>query len=189
MARATKSRPRVLLILSCLLLSSAVVRGVEFAGPAFAAVTDQIERSKTEPDAQDTGRADALLATLLEREARLEDREQKLNARLAMLEIAEEEFSDMIDALETAERNLASTIALSETASSDDIALLTRVYQQMKPKDAAAVFEQMTPEFAAGFLGEMKPDAAAAILSGLSPEKAYGISVLLAGRNARAPTE
>ena len=47
----------------------------------------------------------------------------------------------------------------------------------------------MTPEFAAGFIGRMRADAAAAIMAGLSPQAAYTISVILAGRNARAPTE
>jgi flagellar motility protein MotE (MotC chaperone) len=35
----------------------------------------------------------------------------------------------------------------------------------------------------------MPPDSAAAILSGMSAEAAYGISVIVAGRNAAAPKE
>lgn len=187
MARKSKSRPRVLLVLSCLMLGSAIVRSLEVAGPAFAAVSERLDHAQTTGVQPEDPQVDALLASLLERESVLRDREKKLAERMAMLEIADTELSEMIAALEEAEAKLAATIALSETASNDDLVLLTRVYQQMKPKDAAAVFEQMTPEFASGFLGEMKPDAAAAVLSGLSPEKAYAISVLLAGRNAKAP--
>jgi flagellar motility protein MotE (MotC chaperone) len=47
----------------------------------------------------------------------------------------------------------------------------------------------MTPEFAAGFMARMRPDAAAAIMAGLEPATAYSISVVIAGRNARVPTE
>lgn len=188
MAKKRKSPPRVLFILCLLLAGSAILRGIDMVGPAIAEVEKAIAAAPDGPLADDP-RADSLLAELLDREAILKEREQRLNERLEMLRIAEAEFADMIAALETAEENLSATMALSETASSDDIALLTKVYQQMKPKDAAAVFEQMTPEFAAGFLGAMKPDGAAAILSGLTPEKAYGISVLLAGRNATAPRE
>ncbi|MEL6594746.1 MAG: hypothetical protein AAFQ47_02320 [Pseudomonadota bacterium] len=188
MAKTRKSRPKVLMILCCLLLGSAALRSVEIVGPAIAAASEKMDFSQHDTPTENPEN-DALLARLLERDAALRDREQKLEERLAMLAIAEADLTEMLAALDAAEAKLAATIALSETASSDDIALLTRVYQQMKPKDAAAVFEQMTPEFAAGFLGAMKPDGAAAILSGLSPEKAYGISVLLAGRNANAPTE
>ncbi|MEL7211301.1 MAG: hypothetical protein AAGK92_01490 [Pseudomonadota bacterium] len=188
MAKRSKSRPRVLLILCGLLLGSAVLRGVDIAGPAIAAVEEKANEVAGKEPISDP-EEDALLARLLTRDSALSDREKKLEERLAMLEVAEAELTAMIDALDAAEEKLAATIALSETASSDDIALLTKVYQQMKPKDAAKVFEQMMPEFAAGFLGAMKPDAAAAVLSGLSPEKAYAISVLLAGRNAKAPTK
>jgi flagellar motility protein MotE (MotC chaperone) len=47
----------------------------------------------------------------------------------------------------------------------------------------------MAPDFAAGFIGRMQPAAAAAILAGMEAEQAYAISVLLAARNARVPTE
>ena len=80
-------------------------------------------------------------------------------------------------------------LAVAEKAAEGDLSRLTSVYEAMKPKDAAALFEAMEPEFAAGFLGRMRPDAAAGIMTGLSPETAYMISVVLAGRNARAPTE
>jgi flagellar motility protein MotE (MotC chaperone) len=35
----------------------------------------------------------------------------------------------------------------------------------------------------------MRPDAAAGIMAGLQPQTAYTISVVLAGRNAKVPTE
>ena len=70
-------------------------------------------------------------------------------------------------------------------AAEDDLAGLTRVYETMKPKDAAALFERMDARFAAGFLARMRPEAGAGIMAGLSPEAAHAISVVLAGRNAR----
>ena len=92
-------------------------------------------------------------------------------------------------ALEEAEGILNATIAMAESASQTDVAQLTTVYENMKPKEAAALFEEMSPEFAAGFLGLMRPDVAAAIMTRLAPATAYSFSVVLAGRNANAPTE
>ena len=51
------------------------------------------------------------------------------------------------------------------------------------------VFESMDVVFAAGFISRMQRDAAARIMAGLSAEKAYAVSVVIAGRNAAAPTE
>ena len=81
------------------------------------------------------------------------------------------------------------TLALADGATEADVARLTTVYEQMKPKESAALFEEMDPTFAAGFLARMRPEAAAGIMAGLSPEAAYTISVVLAGRNGAVPTE
>ena len=88
-----------------------------------------------------------------------------------------------------AEEALAATIAMADEAAATDLDQLTNVYENMKPKEAAALFEEMPPEFAAGFLGMMRPDAAALIMTQLEPEVAYSFSVVLAGRNANVPTE
>jgi flagellar motility protein MotE (MotC chaperone) len=85
-----------------------------------------------------------------------------------------------------AEARLRGLMTLAEESAEGDLAQLTSVYENMKPKDASLLFERMSPDFAAGFLGRMRPDAAAAIMSGLPPELGYSISVLLAGRNAEA---
>jgi flagellar motility protein MotE (MotC chaperone) len=126
---------------------------------------------------------------LVKREEELIDRERRVEVRIEAMNIAKVEIEERLEALKVAEANLRSTIALAQTAAEDDIARLTTVYENMKPKQAAAVFEEMDPEFAAGFLGRMRPDAAAKVLAGLTPKAAYSISAILAGRNANVPTE
>lgn len=130
-----------------------------------------------------------LVDALNAREARIREREQAIDIRLQALRVAEEEIERKMSAMEKAEQSLKSTLALARTAAEDDIAKLTDVYANMKPKRAAALFEEMDPEFAAGFLARMRPDAAAAIMAGMSPEAAYLTSVILAGRNADVPKE
>jgi flagellar motility protein MotE (MotC chaperone) len=131
----------------------------------------------------------ALAEALSAREDRLVVREAALNDRQAALALADQAITERLAALEAMEARLRETLALADGAAEADLERLTAVYQAMKPKDAAALFEAMSPDFAAGFLGRMAPDSAAAILSGMSAEAAYGISVIVAGRNARAPTE
>ena len=137
---------------------------------------------------EDPGLAAALQA-LQTRTAQIEARETALIDRERAIEVAEAALDSKLKELASAEQSLLATISLSETAAERDLERLTSVYENMKPKDAAVLFEQMAPEFAAGFLGRMRADAAANILAGLEAETAYSISVLLAGRNARAPTE
>ncbi len=131
----------------------------------------------------------ALAEALSLREDRLTLREAALNDRQAALALADQAITERLAKLEAMEAKLRETLALADGAAEADIERLTAVYQAMKPKDAAALFEAMSPEFAAGFLGRMAPESAAAILSGMSAEAAYGVSVIVAGRNAGAPTE
>jgi flagellar motility protein MotE (MotC chaperone) len=131
----------------------------------------------------------ALAEALQSRADRLALQEAALQDRLAALALADAAITERMAALQAMENELKATIALADGAAEADIQNLTAVYQAMKPKDAAALFEAMAPEFAAGFLGRMPPESAAAILSGMSAEAAYGISVIVAGRNVGAPTD
>lgn len=119
---------------------------------------------------------------LMEWEIELADRQKTLDAAALAIE------KNLVE-LKAAEEKLRSTVALVEGAAEDDVARLVAVYETMKPKTAVPLFGQMSPEFAAGFLGRMRPEAAAAIMAGLTSEHAYAISVILAGRNAGAPTQ
>ncbi|WP_418592474.1 MotE family protein [Ponticoccus sp. (in: a-proteobacteria)] len=130
-----------------------------------------------------------LLDSLRAREARIRKRESEIDIRMQALSVAEQEIDRKLAALEEAEKALRATLALAQTAAEDDLARLTDVYANMKPKQAAALFEQMDPEFAAGFLGRMRPNVAAAIMAGMKPETAYLVSVIVAGRNAEVPKE
>jgi len=184
-----------ILLISALLIGSATVRILVGAGIAIAE-GDFANQLLLPPTMKSMGPADkpndrAELKTLLDalnaRERRVTEREAQLDVRTKALDVAQVEIERRLDALEQAEKRLGSTLARAQTAAEDDLARLTTVYENMKPKDAAALFEAMEPEFAAGFLARMRPDVAAKVMSGLDPQAAYSISAILAGRNALAP--
>ncbi len=185
----------VLMVISMLMIGSAVLRIGLQAGPALARSippeestettgTHHEERSHPAPE-----ELQALLNAFQKRDTALKSREREIEDRMKALEIAERALDRRLAALQGAEAQLSATLSLADGASEDDLATLTSVYEKMKPKQSAALFETMDPEFAAGFLARMRPEAAAGIMAGLSPVAAYSISVVLAGRNARVPTE
>lgn len=188
-----KSR-HALFLVAALLVSSSVIRVGSYTGSAFARETgepmqaglEELESPNCAPTSPDIAK---LLAVLRDREERIKQKEDALIEKDASLALAEEEIQRNLTALEEAENKLASTLALADKAAEVDLATLTTVYENMKPKEASALFEEMNVEFAAGFLGRMRPDVAASILAGLSAQKAYSISVVLAGRNANVPRD
>ncbi|MBN2906240.1 MAG: hypothetical protein JXJ18_05990 [Rhodobacteraceae bacterium] len=184
----------VLPVIAGLFLASGLIR---FGGGTAQALTAELRNlTAPEPVVEDTvdpcpppPDIAVVLAALQARAAELDSRQAMLEDRAATLEIAEEEITRQMRSLEAAEAALKSTLTLADDAAESDISRLTAVYEKMKPDQAAALFTQMDPEFAAGFVGRMRPDAAAAVMAGLDPTVAYSISVILAGRNARAPKQ
>ncbi len=193
-----KKKPRLkkgngtILVLTGLFLASAGLRVATGADAVFAQSADGDEpvmdaKADEVKPAPSFGEMDAMLRAFEEREARIEAQELQIAKRLKALNVADQKITERLAELQAAEENLRATLALSSTAAEDDLARLTSVYENMKPKTAAALFEEMAPEFAAGFLGRMRPDAAAAVMAGMTPEKAYSVSAILAGRNANVP--
>lgn len=202
----------VLAVIAGLLIASALVRLGGGAGQAVALVTDSEPEEMMQesmgdegdegkslpsdaamaqnfPTEMSTSEVSDMVAAFQAREARLAAREAALEDRMTALRVADQQITAKLEKLEAAEAQLRETIALAETASKDDLDRLTLVYENMKPKQAAALFEEMDPNFAAGFLGRMRPEAAADIMAGLSPASAHLFSVVLAGRNANVPQE
>ena len=179
-----------LLVISALFLASGLVRLGDGMGQAMARATASAPAEGASHAAgQGCERPEdlqILLDALRARDAELALRERHVEDRAQALALADEEIAARLDALAEAEESLRRTLAIAETAAEDDLGRLTRVYETMKPKQAAALFEKMDARFAAGFLARMRPEAAAAIMAGLSPEAAHMFSVVLAGRNAEA---
>lgn len=192
-SRKRKANGRgALVAISTLLITSAVIRIGDDAGQALAKATDAPEIAMAEKSYTETKSPEdfqIMLDAFRKREAALEQKEIAMQDRLQALKIANREIDRKMAELTKAEEALRETIALADTAAESDLDRLTRVYENMKPKQAAALFEEMDPNFAAGFLGRMRPEAAAAVMAGLTPEAAHTFSVVLAGRNANVPTE
>lgn len=200
MAKSVKSKAKsgALFALAFLLVGSAVIRiGLE-AGPAIAREVagkagddqkDDMHGAMAQSSVPSSAEMQAMLKAFKQREEMLAKREAEVQDRMKALEIADKAIEQKLVALEAAEEKLRETVALADGATEDDVDRLTSVYEQMKPKESAALFEEMDPTFAAGFLARMRPEAAAGIMAGLSPEAAYTISVVFAGRNGSVPKE
>lgn len=184
-------RGSALFLIASLMFLSAIVRlGLE-AGSAFAREAT-LEAEDTETVESVKYSADgyrAMLIAFQEREVTIATREAEIQDRMKALSVADQAIEMRLAALTEAEEKLRITLALADGAAERDLASLTTVYENMKPKETAALFEAMAPEFAAGFLSRMRPEIAAGVMAGLSPNAAYSISVILAGRNTSVPKD
>ncbi len=189
MSRRRRAGHGALFIVAMLFACSGALRLGSGVGAALAKSDDEDAAAEAPVEPATCEMPSALAEALTLREDRVAVQEASIKDRLAALALADAAITKRLEEMKAVEEELKATLALADGAAEADIERLTAVYQAMKPKDAAALFETMSPEFAAGFLGRMPPEAAAPILSGMSAEAAYGISVIVAGRNANVPKE
>ena len=71
--------------------------------------------------------------------------------RRQALVVAETHINANLDALINAEAELAATMNLARSASENDLARLTTVYENMKPKEAVALLKKWTRNFRPAF--------------------------------------
>lgn len=173
-------------MLSALLRAGDVVAGLpEIRDDGFGnVVAPANERPGSAEPEIDAG---TLVAELQRQAARLRTREAELDARARRLEGVETTLKERLAELAALRRDLEAEVAGARDAAAQDVRQLATVYETMKPKQAGRIFDEMEPSFAAGFLGELSAEQAAQILASMKPARAYAVSILLAGRNLRAP--
>lgn len=175
-----------------LLMLSALTRIVSAslsARPVDAPTAASAPMTRLSDTDSGSGEVAKLIRDLSRQTEAIQERETAVALREQDIVIARQEIEAALDQLSAAEERLAARMQMSSTAADTDINQLVRVYEGMKPKEAAVLFEEMEPAFASGFLARMNADSASALFSNLSPEKAYALSVIMAGRNANAATE
>ena len=178
---------KTLLIATLLLILSVVVRVFDISSMAVADESPKpatLRQPLTVPQSQAEISAIAETLEMLQlKNQELENKAQQLERRAEALDQAQEEFNERKSEMVQVRDELRETIALAEEVAESDLARLTAVYENMKPKDAARLFAEMDPTFAAGFISRMQPEQSADILAGMDPSAAYAVSAILAGRN------
>lgn len=190
MAGNTRRAPRAtFIILSCFLVSATIRLGTGGVALAEELAADTEPPPIAAPTPAPEPEVGSLLQSIRVRQEQLANREVEIAERQLELNFVEQRIAQQFAVLKQAEQKLADTLAIADSAAENDLKQLTEVYEKMKAKNAAEIFGTMEISFAAGFLSRMRPESAAGILSEMPPNAAYSISVVMAGKNANAPTE
>jgi flagellar motility protein MotE (MotC chaperone) len=123
-----------------------------------------------------------LLRALAERSRQLDAWSSDLADRARMLEVIETRASEQVEALRAERRALETVLARVDQEAEAELARLVKIYENMKPKEAARIFEAMPAEVAAGFVGRMAEQKSALVMGNLNATHAYAITLALANR-------
>ena len=125
-----------------------------------------------------------MLRGLAQRRAELEARESELDQREALLEVAERRMSETMGELEALRAEIEGMLGQADARREQQLVSLVRMYEAMRPADAAAIFDGLELEVLLNVLERMREAKAAPIVAGMTPERAREVTSELALRQA-----
>ena len=124
-----------------------------------------------------------LLQKLRERREVLESREQELTMRTGLLQAAEARIDRKVEELKGLRETISGLIQTIDEQQEAKLLSLVKIYEAMKPKDAARIFQELELNTLLEVAERMKERKLAAIMSKMNSEKAREVTVEL--RNLR----
>lgn len=120
-----------------------------------------------------------LVKQLSNRRDQLEKRSHDLDTREALIHVAEQRVDQKIKEMEKLRAQLQTLINQGNAAQQAQLDNLVKIYETMKPQEAAKIFETLEMPVLLGVVQKMKPQRTASIMAAMNPEKAKEITVAL----------
>jgi flagellar motility protein MotE (MotC chaperone) len=129
-----------------------------------------------------------LLLDLRERRKTLDAREATVAAREATLEAAERKLGDRVAELQALQKKLEALEADRKQREDASWLGLVKVYEAMRPRDAATIFNGLDLPVLLQVVDRMNDRKAAPILAAMQPDKARDLTTKLAAMRLRRDT-
>jgi flagellar motility protein MotE (MotC chaperone) len=123
-----------------------------------------------------------LLQALSARRDALDKREREIAQREVILQAAEKRLEEKVAELETVKNELMRLVGRRNEEEDSRLKSLVRIYESMKPKDAAAILEKLDTDVLIGVVERMKEAKVAPILASMQTDRAKAVTALLADR-------
>jgi flagellar motility protein MotE (MotC chaperone) len=123
-----------------------------------------------------------LLQQLAERRAELDKRAAEMSQREILLQAAETRIDEKIAKLAALEKEIGGIVDKQNDEDAARVKSLVKIYETMKPHDAARIFEQLDMAVLLNVVEHMKERNAAPILASMDPARARAVTLALAER-------
>jgi flagellar motility protein MotE (MotC chaperone) len=171
--------------------------GASTAPPAEAKAPVLAPEAKTPaPDSAGTAKPDAakapappadmsrsemdVLQNLGARRQELEERARELDMRENLLRASEQRVDERISELKGIEKNIQALLQQRDQAQEAQLTSLVKVYENMKPGDAARIFDKLDMTILLPVAQKMKPPKIALVLAAMDSDAAKRLTVNLA---------
>jgi len=123
-----------------------------------------------------------LLRALADRRKTLDARAREINDREVLLQAAQRRIEEKVSGLEDLKASIEALLQQRDLEAETQYDSLVKIYESMKPKDAARIFEELEMAVLIPVVERMKERKIAPILAKMNPAKAKSITVELAQR-------
>lgn len=123
-----------------------------------------------------------LLQQLAVRRETIETREREIDMREGLLKAAESRIDKKVQEMKLLQATVEKLISTYSEQQAAKVASLVRIYENMKPKDAARIFEELDMDTLLLVAERMKERSLAPIMANMDPGKARDVTVDLARR-------
>jgi len=120
-----------------------------------------------------------VLKQLSNRRMELDKRAHALDTRESLIKVGEQRVDQKIKEMETLRLQLQAMVDQISGAQQTQIANLVKIYETMKPQEAAKIFESLDMPVLLNVIQRMKPKSTAPIMAAMAPEKAKEITIAL----------
>ncbi len=129
----------------------------------------------------------AVLQELSVRRRALEQQESELNLREGLLNAAEERIAVKISEMQSLRDEINGLIRVYDDQEQAELQKLVKIYETMKPKDAARILQDMELKLLLSIMESMKERSSAPILASMNPQIARDVTTELARRREIEP--
>jgi flagellar motility protein MotE (MotC chaperone) len=123
-----------------------------------------------------------VLQKLSDRRATLDRRAQEMAQQEVVLKAAEQRVDEKLAKLKSMETEIGGIVDQKEKEGDARLKGLVKIYETMKPREAARIFEELDTPAVLDVLGQMKEAKAAPILASMDPAKAKTVTAALIAR-------
>lgn len=121
-----------------------------------------------------------LLQSLAKRRDELDAREKELTIKSKVLESTEQRINTKLDELKALEAQVKVSLAQYDEKQAADVKSLVKIYENMKPVDAAAIFNELELPILLSVIDAMSERKVAPVLAAMDPKRAREVTEELA---------
>ncbi len=121
-----------------------------------------------------------LLQNLSKRREEIDARAKELEMKSSVLDATEKRINDKIVEMKDLQKELSAVVAEYKVQQDSEVKSLVKIYESMKPLDAAAIFDEMDMGILLEVIDTMSERKVAPILAGMSPTRARDVTQELA---------